>query len=72
MKTFSWFITTVLIVLMWVVVIFSLPSKLTPHDPQIQALQAEMQALRAEMEDVKSVQGYRSWEMDWRNRRDGQ
>lgn len=57
--------------------IYSAPPK-TELD-QIQQLQAEVlqlrndaeeanKNLRAEMEDVKNVQGYRSWEMDWRNR----
>lgn len=70
MKIFSWFITTVLIVLVWVIVIFSLPALPPDPDPQIEALQAEVSQLKAEMEDLRSVQGYRSWEMDWRNRRD--
>ena len=37
-------------------------------DQQVQALQAEVSQLKAEMEDLRSVQGYRSWEMDWRNK----
>lgn len=39
---------------------------------QVQVLQTErvdMDALQAELEDIKSVQGYISWERDWRNQR---
>jgi hypothetical protein len=46
------------------------PAPVEP-DPQVQALQAEVGQLRARMDDVENVQGYRSWEMDWRNRRGG-
>jgi len=52
--------------------IYRLPPKQIPPDPQVAELVQKVQQLEAELADVKSVQGYRAWEMDWRNRRDGQ
>jgi len=33
----------------------------------IQSERADIDALKKEIEEIKSVEGYRIWELDWRN-----